>query len=76
MGTRPLSNEERLAIEKDLEDARKRQQLINDHVAELEERLDVGTCWYLSPEDDERIKKEVAEIVQHDNKRRLCVDLS
>lgn len=75
MGTRPLSSEERLSIEKRLEDAKKRQCLTNQYVAELEQRLNVGTCWYLSPEDNERIKKEVAEIVQQDNERSMQLEI-
>ena len=75
LGTRQLSNEERLDIEKRLEDAKKRQQLVNQHIAELEQQLNVGTCWYLSPEDDERIKKDVAEIVQQDKERDRLLEI-
>lgn len=75
MGTRPLSSEEILSIENRLGEARKRQHLISRYVAELEQRLDVGTCWCLSSEDCKRINIEVAEIVQQDNERSRLLEV-
>jgi len=75
MGIRPLSSEEILGIEKRLEDVKKRQHLINQYIVELEQQLELGTCWCLSPEDDERIKREVAEIIKQDNERSRLLEV-
>lgn len=75
MGTRPLSSEEILRLKKRLEEAKKRQLLVNHHVAKLEQELDAGTCWDLSREDFERIKREVAEIVQEDKERSRLLEI-
>lgn len=75
MGTRPLTSEEISGIKKRLKEARKRQGLISRCVAELEHELEVGTCWCLDPEDMERIKREVAEIVKQDNERNRLLEI-
>jgi len=75
MGTRPLTSEERLRIGERLENARKRQELINQYVARLKQKLEVGTCWCLSQEDHERINREVAEIVQHDKEMDRLLEI-
>ena len=69
MGTRPLTSEETLRIEERLEDAKKRQRLLNQYIAKMEQELATGTCHCTSPEDWSRINKEVAEIVKQDNER-------
>jgi len=75
MGTRSLSSEEILSLERRLEEAKKRQLLINQYIARLEQELDSGTRWCLSQEDSERINREVAEIVQHDKEMDRLLEI-
>lgn len=45
MGTRPLNNEEVKDTEVRLRDAKGRRQLLDTYIADLEQRLQKGTCW-------------------------------
>lgn len=61
MGERPLTDEERISIEKRLLDATGRKLIIDNYVSDLEQQLKIGTVRVYEPETFKKMVKEVEE---------------
>jgi len=69
MGSRPLTDDERISIQERLIEVKKRSQILLSCIAYMEKELQEGTTWYITSEESAKMHKEVKEIAHKDQER-------